>query len=124
MAAAPALVLALIPALPPVPAASCFIPKTQVHPRRALCRAPGCMVWLIDSILPFLSLGSAPDHLQVLYKRVCEYLELETRVEVGTVAPHVGLCKHGHDFNSSCTCLGIAYAAISASPSSLSLEAE
>jgi hypothetical protein len=26
--------------------------------------------------------GSAPDHLQVLYKRVCEYLELDTRVEV------------------------------------------
>jgi len=25
---------------------------------------------------------SAPDHLQVLYKRVCEYLELTTRVEV------------------------------------------
>lgn len=25
---------------------------------------------------------SAPDHLQVLYKRVCEYLELDTRVEV------------------------------------------
>lgn len=25
---------------------------------------------------------SAPDHLQVLYKRVCEYLEIETRVEV------------------------------------------
>jgi uncharacterized Rmd1/YagE family protein len=25
---------------------------------------------------------SAPDHLQVLYKRVCEYLELDSRVEV------------------------------------------
>ncbi|KIY93332.1 hypothetical protein MNEG_14631 [Monoraphidium neglectum] len=25
---------------------------------------------------------SAPDHLQVLYKRVCEYLELDLRVEV------------------------------------------
>ena len=26
--------------------------------------------------------GSAPDHLQVLYKRVCEYLEIDSRVEV------------------------------------------
>lgn len=31
---------------------------------------------------PRAAAGSAPDHLQVLYKRVCEYVEIDTRVEV------------------------------------------